>query len=81
MSVFEPHSPSLPTGSIPEGPASSFVQGLLDPWHDDLAVRRHHTGRVTEPGFTTVPFRVTDGVEEVWRSGEVSDYLSTVALG
>ncbi len=55
----------------PEGASTRFAERMLDVWADDLAVRRHHTGRTAEPGVTVVPFAPPDGLVEVWRSGDV----------
>lgn len=55
----------------PEGASTRFAERMLDVWADDLAVRRHHTGRTAEPGVTVVPFATPDGLVEVWRSGDV----------
>jgi ribonuclease Z len=63
-------TPTLPV-IVPAGPAEQLVASLLDPWRDDLAARKAHTGRVDDPDYTVVPFAVTDTVTEVWRHDDV----------
>jgi ribonuclease Z len=57
---------------VPEGPAATFVAEMLHPWRHDVAVRRQHTGRPTEPGFELISFAPPETPAEVWsRSGVV----------
>lgn len=58
-------APPLPV-VVPAGPCESFVATMLDPWAADLAVRREHTGRPTEPAVDLVAFPYPDEPTEVW---------------
>lgn len=44
----------------PDGPARVFVERMLEPWHDDLAVRKAHTGRTDDPAIDVVGFPLPD---------------------
>lgn len=55
----------------PAGPAAAFVEDMLVPWRHDLAVRREHTGRTTEPGVDLRSFELPDHPVEVFRAGDV----------
>ena len=55
----------------PEGPASRFVETVLQGWDDDIDVRSFHTGRPTRPGVDAISFPVPDKPTEVWRRGDV----------
>jgi ribonuclease Z len=66
----EDESPPLPI-VVPEGPAATFVSEMLHLWRHDLAVRRQHTGRPTEPGFELIPFAPPETPVEVWSSSVV----------
>ncbi len=50
----------------PAGPASRFVERLLDPWHDDLAVRMAHTGRTRLPEIDLRAFAAGPEPATVW---------------
>ena len=62
--------PSLPI-LAPEGPATDFLERMLDPWEHDLAIRSAHTERGTHPGYEVRPFEVQDSLVEVWSQGDV----------
>jgi len=62
----------------PEGPTARFVERMLEPWSDDIAVRRAHTGRATQPRVELVRFAAGDSVREIWRQGEVA--VSSIAV-
>jgi len=55
----------------PEGPSVRFAERLLDIWDDDLEVRQSHTGRTDNPRIDVISFPNPDGVNEVWRHGDV----------
>ena len=42
--------------AFPDGPLTAFVEGLLDPWDDDLDVRASHSGHPPHPGVDPRPF-------------------------
>lgn len=63
-------APSLPI-LAPEGPATDFLERMLDPWEHDLAVRSAHTERGTYPGYEVRPFEVEDSLVQVWSQDEV----------
>lgn len=56
----------------PEGASARYVERMLEPWVDDLAVRKQHTGRTTSPQPDLITFPVPDEPTEVWTSGPVS---------
>lgn len=62
--------PPLPV-YCPEGPTARFVDSLLDPWADDIAVRQEHTGRSSAPSYLTLPFDPELSVP-VWSDGDVT---------
>ncbi len=63
--------PALPVVA-PAGPCQRFVEGLLDPWEDDLAVRRAHSGRPTRPQLELVAFEPPVAPTPVWAGGDVT---------
>lgn len=56
---------------VPAGPCESFVTKMLEPWDHDLAVRREHTGRTSEPAVELIGFETPDAPTEVWSAGDV----------
>ena len=62
--------PSLPIFA-PAGPATGFLERMLDPWEHDLEVRSAHTERGTYPAYEVRPFDVEDFLMEVWSQGDV----------
>jgi ribonuclease Z len=56
----------------PDGPTARFAAGVLDQWHDDIAVRIAHAGHGGAPTVEVVAFDVTASPAEVWRSGDVT---------
>lgn len=63
-------APPLPI-VVPSGPCEFFVDHMLDPWVHDLAVRKEHAGRDSEPGFQLIGFPCPDQPTEVWSQGDV----------
>ena len=55
----------------PAGPATDFLERMLDHWEHDLAVRSSHTERGTRPDVEVIPFEVGEGLVEVWSKGSV----------
>ena len=54
----------------PTGPSTRFLERMLDPYEDDLAVRIAHTKR-DHPSPVVTPFEASFEPQEVWRSGDV----------
>jgi ribonuclease Z len=72
-----------PTGPltvvVPEGLAEKFVRRMLDPYEDDIHVRREHLG--AEPvGLDVRVFPVPTTPTEVWRSEDGSVVVEAVAV-
>jgi len=63
-------TPPLPI-IAPEGPCVPFVNHMLDPWEDDLAIRRHHTGRTRKPTYELTAFAYPEAPTEVWSQGDI----------
>ena len=63
--------PPLPVIAA-DGPAADYVSTLLTGWEADIAVRRAHARRNSEPEVELRPFSVPDTPTEVWRSGDVT---------
>ncbi len=55
----------------PDGPCVRFVDGLVDRWYEDLAVRASHAGRDHDLEVEVIPFDYPASPMEVWRMGEV----------
>ncbi|HEY5662765.1 MAG TPA: MBL fold metallo-hydrolase [Ilumatobacter sp.] len=56
----------------PTGPATRFVERMLDPWIDDIAVRNEHTGRGTRPDPEIVGFDLPSVPTVVWQHDDVT---------
>jgi ribonuclease Z len=58
---------------VPEGPCVKFAERMLDPWGEDLAIRREHTGRTRGPAYEVVsfPYPETGQLAQVWSQGDV----------
>lgn len=63
----------------PEGVASTFVQRMLDPYVDDLAVRVEHVGGEV-PRLDLTSFAVPARPTEVWRSADGAVRVQAVAV-
>jgi len=63
-------SPPLPVIAV-DGPASKYIQTLLNGWDDDIDVRFRHAMRNTRPAIDLIPFALPDQPAEVWRHGDV----------
>ena len=56
----------------PEGPTAVFAAGVLDQWHDDVAVRIAHADHDGPPAVDVVAFAAPATPVEVWRAGAVT---------
>lgn len=58
---------------VPDGHCVDFINRMLDAWDHDIAVRREHNGRPTDPRFELNAFPVPgpDELVEVWSKGDV----------
>lgn len=68
------HDASPLTVVAPTGPASTFVDRMLDPWCDDIAVRAEHLDRTAGPQPDVVAFDSDAALDEavvVWSRGDV----------
>lgn len=63
----------------PAGPASRFVQRMMDAFDDDIHVRREHTG-APDPRFDAVSFEAPATPAEVWRSADGAVRVEAVAV-
>jgi ribonuclease Z len=64
---LENHGSHVPlTVVAPEGPACTFVERMLDPWQDDINIRREHAERSDEPSPRLERF-VAGKLVEVWQ--------------
>ena len=64
---------------VPNGPAAELVQKLLDPWSDEMAMRREHAGRPNVAAVDARPFEPrTDEIVEVTKWGPVQ--VSAIAV-
>lgn len=50
----------------PFGPATRFLERMMDPWVDDLQVRMEHVGRADRPDPQVLGFEVGTGPAIVW---------------
>ena len=67
---------------VPDGPATRLLERLMDPWEDDIDVRRRHVDRHDHPAPEIVPFNAepTATAIEVWRSEHGSVAVSARAV-
>lgn len=56
---------------VPEGPASTIVERVLDVWRDEIAMRQRHTNRVGDPRADLRAFSASGELTEVLRLGDV----------
>ena len=72
-----------PTGPlvivVPDGPAARFARRMLDPFDEDIAVRREHTGQ-GEPKIDLRTFTPPDSPEVVWTSEDGTVRVSAIAV-
>ncbi|MGA0878652.1 MAG: MBL fold metallo-hydrolase [Ilumatobacteraceae bacterium] len=52
---------------VPDGPAATFVRRMLDPYEDDVSIRREHVGSPAI-SINVLPFVPTSTSTVVWRS-------------
>ena len=55
----------------PSGPSTRYVERMLEPWQDDIIVRKEHVGRSDGPEPRVIGFEATADPREVWRSDDV----------
>lgn len=63
----------------PAGPASRFVNRMLDAFDDDIHVRREHTG-APDPRFDAISFEAPQTPTEVWKSADGDVKVEAVAV-
>ena len=54
----------------PNGPATHFLEHILDPWSADIDIRQSHVGRTDNPAPDIRGFDTQDGIFEVWRDDD-----------
>lgn len=64
---------------VPKGPATRFVERMLDPYDDDVLIRRQH---VDSPAITMniVDFEVTTAPSVVWTSGDGAVVVEAIGV-
>ena len=55
----------------PNGPSTTFLERMFDPWADDIAVRLEHTGRPDGPDIDIVGFDAPESSSVVWSNDDV----------
>lgn len=55
----------------PAGPCVRYVERMLEPWSDDIAVRMEHAGNGSAPRVDLRSFTVDGQPARVWRLGDV----------
>lgn len=72
-----------PTGPldivIPDGPTRTFVERMLDPYDDDILIRREHVG-AGPIEMNIVPFKASSSPGRVWTSEDGSVTVDAVAV-
>lgn len=64
---------------IPDGPTRRFVERMLDPYDDDILIRREHVG--ADPiEMNVMPFEATSSPAHVWSSVDGSITVDAVAV-
>jgi ribonuclease Z len=73
---LEGHSSFVPLPVIaPDGPSVRFLQRMMEPWDDDIAIRAGHVGRSDHPAPEIIPFdpaTTLDASAEVWADPEAA---------
>jgi len=70
--VMDRHAETTPLPVVaPAGPATEFLERMLDAWRHDIAVRNLHMGRTDLPAVELRPFGYPSDPTEVWREGDV----------
>ena len=70
---IEHHRDHVPlTVVAPSGPATDYVERMLDPWGADIRVRQDHVGRTDGPQPEVVGFDAPAAPTPVWADGDVS---------
>ena len=55
----------------PIGPSTRYIERMLDPWEDDIAIRMEHVDRPDGPAPDVIGFGASPDAIEVWRNPEV----------
>ncbi|NRA03281.1 MAG: MBL fold metallo-hydrolase [Myxococcales bacterium] len=55
----------------PIGASTRYVERMLDPWDDDIAVRMEHVGRPDGPAPELIGFVASADAREVWSNSEL----------
>ncbi|MBT3941518.1 MAG: MBL fold metallo-hydrolase [Chloroflexi bacterium] len=55
----------------PDGPLADFLEHLLDPWREDIKVRKADMGREDGPEMNLTLFEASRALEPVWELGDV----------
>lgn len=78
---LEGHGSFVPLPVIaPIGPATRFLERMMDPWVDDLQVRREHVGREDGPEPEVHGFEVGAGPTVVWSRDELGVRVTACAV-
>lgn len=64
---------------VPEGPATAFVHRMLDPYDDDVLIRRQHVGSDAIQ-MNVLPFAPKSQPDTVWRSSDGEVVVEAVAV-
>lgn len=67
--ILDEHAGVLPVVA-PEGPTARFLDRMLDPWQEDIEVRRAHMFREAGPELRIERFRPTAQPSVVWSDGD-----------
>lgn len=62
----------------PIGPSTRYVERMLEPWEDDIAVRMQHVDRPDGPAPELIGFEASADAREVWRNSELRVLARTV---
>jgi ribonuclease Z len=69
---LEGHGRHVPLEIVaPEGPSTRFLERMLDPWQDDIAIRMEHAGRADRPDPRIARFEAPGAPSLVWENAAV----------
>lgn len=57
--------------AVPDGPATAIVEHCLDVWHDEIELRKAHSGRPGHPAAQVMPFQAESRPAEIFEEGGV----------
>jgi ribonuclease Z len=76
---LQTHGHHVPLAILaPTGPATRFLEHMLDPWQDEIAVRVEHADHPQRPDPVITGFEASAEPAEVWREGDVRVSACTV---